>query len=418
MLRSLIIVLLLAIGSTGYVMADTLTVLHSFAGGADGWYPENGLMRDRAGNLYGTTPYGGINNLGVAYQLTPDENGTTWTETILYAFCSQADCADGEQPTSRLTIDTHGNLYGTTVAGGANRIGGVVFQLTPNASGTEWTETVLYSFCSQNDCTDGQAPKTRLTIDGAGNLYGTTSAGGANGWGVVFQLTPNASRTEWTETVLYSFCSQANCADGGSPNGGLLMDSAGNFYGTTSVGGEYFRRHGNGPGVIYQLAPKQSNTSWTQTVLHSFCAQRSGARCLDGWAPNPGLAMDDLGVIYGTAFFGGTMSGPTRRTRGGVVFALTPNPDATWTETVLYSFCSSTTDCPEGRHPYSGVIIDRSGNLYGTTYKGGAYGYGEVFKLQPWQVEHEPNNLGSGSKTQRSPDGRVDTGTANGWNRR
>jgi len=171
---------------------------------------------------------------GVVFKLAPDG-----TEAVLHRFCSQSGCADGEHPHAGLVLDTAGNLYGTTYYGGSNVYnGGVVFKLAADG-----TETVLYNFCSQSGCTDGAEPVGGLVIDAAGTLYGTTSAGGASGGGVVFKLAPDG-----TETVLYNFCSQSGCADGAEPWAGLVTDTAGNLYGTTVGGGDY------GGGVVFMVA--------------------------------------------------------------------------------------------------------------------------------------------------------------------
>jgi len=154
------------------------------------------------------------------------------SEQVLYSFCSQTNCADGAYPAAGLIMDGSGNLYGTTVHGGARGYG-TVFQLTP--TGTGWSENVLYGFCPQGNCADGANPAAGLIMDGSGNLYGTTVGGGARGYGTVFQLTPTG--TGWNENVLYSFCPQGNCADGAYPAAGLIMDGSGNLYGTTQEGG-------------------------------------------------------------------------------------------------------------------------------------------------------------------------------------
>jgi uncharacterized repeat protein (TIGR03803 family) len=285
---------------------------------------------------------------------------------VLYSFCSQTNCADGAQPVAGLIMDGAGNLYGTTQGGGNASGQGVVFQLRRHHQhrGTAWTETVLYSFCSQTDCADGARPSAGLTIDGAGNLYGTTGIGG-NGRGVVFELTPDQTPTAWTETVLYRFCAQSNCADGAYPEAGLIMDGAGNLYGTTAFGGI---GGAGGGGVVFELTPGQTGTAWTETMLYSFCAQTN---CADGEFPYAGLIMDGAGNLYGTTYYGGGR---------GVVFQLTPDETgAAWTETVLYRFCSHT-NCPDGAYPEAGLIMDGTGNLYGTTVIGGN-GSGVVFAL-------------------------------------
>jgi uncharacterized repeat protein (TIGR03803 family) len=195
---------------------------------------------DKEGNLYGTTNYGGANHKqaadgdGTVFKVSP-----TGKVTVLYSFCSQAKCADGEFPFAGLIMDKEGNLYGTTAYGGASSpcsqwTGcGAVFKLAPpSTEGGAWTETVLHSFDSQRGIVDGNTPYAGLVMDKEGNLYGTTGGGGASNRGTVFELTPTGQ-----ETVLYSFCSLASCADGAGPTAGLIMDDEGNLYGTTSGGG-------------------------------------------------------------------------------------------------------------------------------------------------------------------------------------
>jgi uncharacterized repeat protein (TIGR03803 family) len=276
-------------------------VLYRFcvlSGCADGAYPAAGLIMDAAGNLYGTTRVGGTSDAGVVFKLAPDR-----TETVLYNFCSSTGCADGAYPESAgLTMDGFGNLYGTTRGGGTSGAG-AVFKLAPDG-----TETVLYSFCSLSGCADGRYPEAGLIIDAAGNLYGTTSAGGtgAAGFGVVFKVAPDG-----TETVLYNFCSQGNCVDGAYPVAGLIMDVAGNLYGTTPYGGAGLNSP-IGAGVVFKVAP-----DGTETVLYNFC---SGIHCVDGAYPQAGLIMDVAGDLYGTTPYGGAHLGLL----AGVVFMVTP----------------------------------------------------------------------------------------------
>jgi hypothetical protein len=375
----------------------TETVLHTFCSQlrnntcADGQAP-NGLIMDAAGNLYGTAEFGGpgsgadqgcalnVVECGVVFELTPNQTRTAWTETVLYNFCSKSQCGDGAFPLAGLIMDASGNLYGTTSIGGiASGTGcdsgpsggcGVVFELTPNAARTVWTETVLYNFCSQSNCSDGRAPNTSLIMDGAGNLYGTAaggnSTGGLGGAGVAFELTANQARTAWTETVLYNFCSQNNCSDGTSPVGGLTMDAAGNLYGTTEFGGTNANgcETGTGCGVAFELTPNQARTAWTESGLYTFCSQ---SNCSDGAAPISGLTMDAAGNLYGLTVAGGT--GDSAGGGGGVAFELTPNGNSR-TETVLYAFCSQS-NCTDGESPGGSLIMDGAGNLYGTTQQGG-----------------------------------------------
>jgi uncharacterized repeat protein (TIGR03803 family) len=256
-------------------------------------------------------------------------------------------------------FDAAGNLYGTTSTGGAYG-SGTVFELTPTAGGT-WSEKVLYSF--KNDGTDGINPKAGVIFDAAGNLYGTTSHGSPSHQGTVFELTPAVGGT-WTEKVLHSFINDG--MDGGIPEAGpLIFDAAGNLYGTTFTGGAY------GSGTVFELTPAAGGT-WTEKVLYSF-NPFNGA---DGAAPYDGLIFDAAGNLYGTTEVGGT--GGCGGYSCGTVFELTPAAGGTWTEKVLYRFQGGA----DGAYPYdAGVIFDAAGNLYGTTYAGGTSGAGTVFEL-------------------------------------
>ena len=270
------------------------------------------------------------------------------TETVLYSFCAQTGCPDGSNPRADLVMDTAGSLYGTTLYGGTSGAG-TVFELSSSG-----TETVLHSFAASH--TDGHYPYAGLLMDTTGNLYGTAQSGGAKGLGTVFKLRPNG-----TETLLYSFCVLAACADGYHPRAGLIMDTKGNLYGTAFDGGAY------DAGAVFELSP-----SGTETVLHSFCQQ---AGCPDGYYPQAGLVMDTNGNLYGTTLYNGAYG-------GGTVFKISSDGTAT----TFYNFCTAT-GCKNGRYPQAGLILDTNGNLYGTTYGGGAYGKGTVFELSPSGVE-------------------------------
>jgi uncharacterized repeat protein (TIGR03803 family) len=282
-------------------------VLHSFGVGHDGADP-TGLTFDAAGNLYGTTQYGGRGALGsgTVFKLTPNQDGS-WTENVLYNFCSLMNCLDGKDPYGSLVFDQLGNLYGTTVQGGFNELG-VVFKLTPNGGGS-WTERVLYRFCSLTKCRDGAGPYAGVIFDPAGNLYGTTDGGGTVGDGVAFRLMPNRDGT-WTESVLHNFCSLTDCADGQQPYGGLIFDQSGNLYGTTYYGGsvDYCLQSG-GCGVVFRLAPNPK-AGWKETVLHAFVDH-------PGALPFESLTFDAAGNLYGTTL------GDFAKTHGSV-FEITP----------------------------------------------------------------------------------------------
>lgn len=291
-----------------------------------------------------------VHGYGTVFRLSPGAGG--WGETVLYNFCSVDGCADGTWPNAGLTLDAAGNLYGTTWDGGGASNYGTVFQLAPGAGDT-WTETVLHSFDENGD---GHYPYTvGLIFDAAGNLYGTTLRGSEHDRGTVFKLMPGAGGT-WNETVLNRF---GDLPRGGSHSqAGLIFDTAGNLYGTTEAGGAYRC------GTVFKLS--NTNGRWTETVLHSFKGS-------DGRSPYASLIFDKAGNLYGTTYKGGAHS-------VGAVFKITPGANGTWAETVLHSFGAG----GDGFYPYANLIFDAVGNLYGTTSWGGANGNsGTVFKLTP-----------------------------------
>src|ERR1022692_3387487 len=323
------------------------TVLYSFTGGADGGYPHAGVIRDSAGNLYGTTPFGGTGS-GVVYKLD-----TAGQETVLYAFTGGAD---GGTPWAGVIRDSAGNLYGTATFGGTTGAG-VVYEV--NAAGLE---TVLYSFTG--GANGGNPYGAGVVRDSAGNLYGTTTFGpGTYGPGVVFKVDPSGQ-----ETVLYTFCSLAGCPDGAYPGAGVILDSAGNLYGTTEDGGDTSGcGDGNGCGVVFKLDP-----SGQETALYSFTGGADGSQQYYGYF-SAGLIRDPAGNLYGTTFQGG--EGVCFNFGCGVVFKVGPSGQ----EKVLYTFKGGA----DGGNPYAGVIGDPAGNLYGTTYGGGKNNAGVVFRLTP-----------------------------------
>jgi len=277
------------------------------------------------------------------------------TFTVLHQFSGP----DGAAPVAGLTMDRAGNLYGTALIGGqgfqyCNLGCGTVFKLTHGSSG--WLFTPIYVF----NGSDGANPQARVVFGPDGALYGTATQGGANGRGVVFRLQPPATfckavQCPWTQTILHSF---ALSNDGSYPGSGdLIFDGAGNIWGTTGDGGDFFG------GVVYELV--RSGNSWTENVIHNFGAVGDGAR------PSAGLTMDSQGNLYGTTQGGGN-------TNGGTVYQLTHSGSG-WTETVIHSFDNNS----EGSIPYGGVIFDASGNLYGTTSAGGPSFSGGVYELTP-----------------------------------
>jgi uncharacterized repeat protein (TIGR03803 family) len=323
----------------------TKHTLHSFRHN-DGHNPLSSLIFDAAGNLYGTTSEGGAQSEGTVFQLTPNGDGS-WTESVLHSFSG----SDGANPAAGVIFDAAGNLYGTTSWGGASGCG-TVFELMPNGDGS-WTESVLHSF-NDNECNTPSG----LIFDAAGNLYSTTFYGGPHDAGTVFELTPNGDGS-WTESVLHSF----NGSDGSGLFGGVTFDAAGNLYGTTSWGG------GFGHGTVFELTPN-GDGSWTEHILHSFGKH-------DGYNPQCSLIFDAVGNLYGTTNYGG--SGSACGTQGcGTVFELTPNGDGSWTESVLHKFKNH-----PSAYTYAGLVFDQAGNLYGTTYGDGTTTFGSVFEITP-----------------------------------
>lgn len=327
--------------------ASTTTVVYAFRGGSDGEYLDTDLVMDNAGNLYGTTVQGGSGS-GTVFQLAPSAGG--WTHTVLYPFTGGAD---GAEPYKGVTLDAQGNLYGTTVAGGSGPCEsgcGVVFKLT-NSSGV-WTESVIHTFAGS----DGSGPGSGLTLDRAGNLYGMTPTGGTYGLGVVYQLRPGTNGN-WSFRVIHTFTGGVDGSSGSA--GRLILDHAGNLYGVTTVGGA------NGKGVAFKLHRSYTG-AWTLKPLYAFKDQPDGA------LPYGGLIFDRSGNLYGTTYYAGAHD-------VGTVYKLTHRDDS-WTESVLYSFKGA----PDGSSPISTLVRDAAGNLYGTTSEGGTRGsYGVIFKLAP-----------------------------------
>src|ERR1017187_10338012 len=375
--------------------AQTLTTLFSFDG-TDGAVPQAGLVQATNGDLYGTTVRGGTNTNGTVFKITPGGALTT-----LYSFCSLGyPCADGDSPSPGAAHASNGDLYGTTYSGGANRYG-TVFKITPGG-----TPTTLYSFCSQSGCTDGLAPYAALVQAANGDLYGTTVYGGADGFGTVFKITPSGALTTLyrfcsdypsctdgadpyaglvpaangdfygttygggangnygtvfkitpggTLTTLYSFCSQSGCTDGDHPEAGLVQAADGDFYGTTSGSGFSIA-------TVFKITP-----TGTLTTLHSFNGTTDGA------TPAAGLVQATNGDFYGTASSGANGY--------GTVFKITPSG----TLTTLYRFCHQT-HCPDGATPHAGLVQDTNGDFYGTTIEGGSNNDATVFNRFPVEV--------------------------------
>ena len=401
---ALAVMFVLLLGASEAVQAQTFQVIHNFIGGTDGAEPTFGLTIDAAGNVYGTT-FEGDAGTGTAYKLSHKPTGwalttlyiftitskgvipystlvigrdgklygTTgfggigpclayghtgcgtvfslqnpgtfchtpycpWIETPLYKFSGGSD---GSNPYGATVVfDQAGNLYGTTYGGGGGSCSGgcgLVYKLTPAGSG--WTESVIYSFAGG---ADGSAPWAGVTLDQAGNLYGTTSAGGASGYGTVYELSPAGSG--WTKRTLYSFQRQQ---DGANPYASLIFDQSGNLYGATQYGGS-----GSG-GTVFELSP--SGGSWIFTTLYSFIG--SGGGLAKG--PVASLVMDGAGNLYGTTAGDGVY-------RFGSAFKLTHGTSG-WTYAALHDFSSGL----DGGSIRSNVVFDAAGNLYGTASSGG-----------------------------------------------
>ncbi len=361
------------------VFATAEKTVYSFLGVPDGSYPATGLIADAAGNLYGTTVEGGAGvpcPCGTVFELSPPTTeGGSWTETIIHSFASGP--SDGASPYGTLIFDKLGNLYGTTESGGVNNIG-TVFELSPPAeSGGPWTETLLWIFPSSGR--SGFYPTGKLAMDASGNLYGTTGDGGANfpscHCGLVYELVkPKAASQKWTERVLYNFGSVAG--DGFAPGSGVILRNL-TLYGTTSAGGS------GGGGVVFSLTPKSG--LWSETILHNFRADVGGSDPLGG-------VIDSVGNLYGTTERAGDPSSLCIRSNGcGTIYELSPPsaPGGGWEETTLYSFM----DSGDGSRPGAALWRDKQGNLYGTATQGGLKNpsgspprLGTVFKLKPPSV--------------------------------
>jgi uncharacterized repeat protein (TIGR03803 family) len=339
--------------------AQTETLLHSFSfseNGKDGSSPYSTLAIDASGDLYGTTFVGGAYNYGAVFEMSPRAGGG-WTEKILHSFIDNG--RDGQEAYSGVVLDASGNLFGTTVGGGADG-SGTVFELSPQEGGG-WTEKILHSFHASGG--DGDGPYASVVLDGAGNLYGTTTRGGTFGYGTAFEVSPREAGG-WTEKILYNF-SPVNQFE--SPlYSSLILDGAGNLYGTAATGGAY------AVGAVFELSPLEGG-EWTETVLHSF-----NDRGKEGNDPRASLIFDQAGNLYGTTWSGGPDGG--YGLGKGTVFELSPSEGGGWTETVLHFFSKTG---PDGRIPDAGVIFDAAGNLYGTTEGGGPWDSGTVYELTP-----------------------------------
>ena len=338
---------LLLISTTALpVSAQTLSIIHYFRGGASAGNPAFQLVEDTAGNLYGTTSWGGAvrqcqgNGCGGVYRLSP--NGNQWTYTELYDFHAAAPY--------NLILDAAGNLYGA-LSGGGTYGAGLVFELSPTSAGP-WTFTPLYSFTGGSD---GSLPAAVLTLDAEGNLYGTTRYGGDSAnLGIVFELSPQPGGV-WTEQVLWDFTFRSNA--GYNPNAGVVFDPQGNLYGTTD------QAAANGNGTVYKLTKGASG--WTATLLYQFTDGTDGA---DPEAP---VAIDAAGNLYGTTITGGNKKSPFGT---GTVYELSPDGSGNYSFQVIHIFGKT-------GQSYYPVVLDPSGNLIGVAFGGSADPAGFVFKL-------------------------------------
>ena len=299
------------------------TILYSFKGGTDGFYPEAGLVMGRAGSIYGTTSEGGASNAGTVFKIT-----LAGKKIKLYDFKGGSD---GAVPEGRLVMGRNGTLYGTTSSGGNGN--GTVFEITKDGK-----ERILYRFEGDTNNSDGSAPKAGLVWGRYGNLYGTTSQGGSDGVGTIFMISPAGK-----EKVLYSFKGET---DGDFPESPLLMGPSGNFYGTATGGGT------SDSGTIYKITP-----TGKIRILYNFKSGKYGA------IPKGGLIFGRDGNLFGTTTFGGN----------GIVFEITPQGS----EKIIHTFG----DGSNGACPETGLVISRRGNLYGTTPSGGAHLRGVIFKI-------------------------------------
>jgi uncharacterized repeat protein (TIGR03803 family) len=356
------ILLALTVAIATAAAADTELVLHNFTTNVHGRNPQANLIADAAGNLYGVALGGGTSGYGVVFKLSLA--GGKWTQTVLYNFTGGAD---GGAPQGALVFDGAGNLYGEALNGGSTTCYngcGLVYKVSPNANGS-WTESVIYDFVGGSYSTVANGS---LIFDKAGNLYGV-GGGGLYQQGTVFELTTN-SQGQWTETVLYNF---TGLADGGTPDGALVFDPAGNLYGTTVSGGDPNCSPFNQPGscgVVYKLA-NNGNGTWTQSTLLQF-------EGINGSFPIGNVVLDADGNIYGLTSFG-----PGDGCGCGTFFRLAPTSSGGWTYSLLYTFAGG----PDAAYPNGGLTEDSLGNFYGTSYGGGVtgcgYGCGTVFEISP-----------------------------------
>lgn len=348
--------------SSGY--ASTAITLVNFDD-ANGSYPQAGLITDANGNLFGTTLGGGAYGDGTVFEIAKTSSGYASTPTILVSF----DDSDGLFPLAGLIADANGNLFGTTNGGGAYG-DGTVFEIAKTSNGYASTPTTLVNFDNSN----GAFPQAGLVADANGNLFGTTEAGGASGDGTVFEIGKTASGYAGTPTTLVSF----DYTSGAFPLAGLIVDGKGNLFGTTEAGGAY------GYGTVFEIANSGGVYAGTPTILVNFDK-------IGGAFPEAGLIADANGSLFGTTKFGGAYGYGTvfEVANSGGVFASAP--------TTLVSFNRT-----NGSHPAAGLIVDGNGNLFGTTVDGGSNNTGTVFEISgsgfvPPIVTPRPSNPFAGT---------------------
>jgi uncharacterized repeat protein (TIGR03803 family) len=369
--RALVLMVVLAVLTTLSHAQGNFTVIHNFTG-PDGSYPESAPTLDIRGDLYGTTSYGGAYGEGLVYQLAHG----SWALHRLYSFTGYDD---GGQPYAGVTIGPDGTLYGATQwFGNGGRGLGTLLNLQPPAHVCEtvvcpWGERTLYTFGNA-----GEEPEGNVVFDSQGNMYGTAFSGGTLNWGTVYKATRSGGT--WNVSPIHTFAGYPT--DGAHPIAGVVLDSAGNIYGTTQEGGPYGPPppNGYGYGTVFELSP--SGSGWTETILHSF------ANNGDGCDVAGGLVLDRAGNL-----FGGTVC--------GTIFELSPQAGG-WNFTTLYF----------GEGVTSTLVIDSAGNLYGTSYFGGHGGYGNVFELSPSSGGWSYTDLYdfTGGTDGRGPNGVVVTG--------
>ena len=333
----------------------TETVLYTFQNcNRTGLYPTGALSIDKNGNLYGAEyGFSTADGSGLVYELTKQTNGT-FTYSVLHNFGAEEGGPFGD-----FAWDSAGNMYGAT-SHDSTTFNGEVFEMSPQSNGT-WKDTVLYQFPSPNGV---GSPAGSVVLDGQGNLYGATFFGyggyGTSTRGGVYELSPQIG-TRWKLTLLYNFTTASTSQ---FPNSRLTFDSSGNLYGTTQSGNTFY-------GTVFEVSAGSGGT-WTEKTLHSF---NSGNN--DGGSTTGNLVFDASGNLYGVTYDGGS---GCNQNLCGVVYKLTPQSGGGYTESIVHPFESA----GDGSGPYSGLFLDSSGNLYGTTYHGGSrYGYGTVYQITP-----------------------------------